>query len=63
MSGFLVVEGERGMLCLGAKGLSLREEGALGVALDVTSFDCVPDIDSFVLCDNRVLCELNIRRV
>jgi hypothetical protein len=63
MSGLLVVEGERGILCLGAKGLSLREEGVLGVALDVTFFDCVPDIDSFVLYNNRVLCELNIRRM
>jgi hypothetical protein len=43
--------------------LSLGEEGALGIALDVTSFDYVPNIDSFVLCDNRVLYELNIRRV
>jgi len=63
MSGFLVVEEEQGILCLGVKGLSLREEGALGVALDVTSFDCVPNIDSFILYDNYVLCELNIRRV
>jgi hypothetical protein len=55
MSGFLVVEGERGMLCLGAKGLFLGEEGALGVASDVISFDCVPDIDSFVLRKLRAL--------
>jgi hypothetical protein len=58
MSGFLVVEGERGMLCLGAKGLSLEEEGALGVASNVVSFDCVLDIDSSMLYDDRVLCEL-----
>ena len=60
MSGFLIVEGERGILCLGAKGLSLREEGALGIALDVTSFDYIPDIDSFMLCNNRMLYKLNI---
>jgi hypothetical protein len=63
MSGFLVVEGERGMLCLGIKGLFLGEEGALGVASDVISFNCVPDIDSFVLCLDCVVCELGIRRV
>jgi hypothetical protein len=49
MSGFLVIEGERGILCLGVKGLFLREEGALGVALDVISFDYIPNINFFVL--------------
>jgi len=63
MSGFFVVEGERGILCLGAKGFSLEGEGTLGVALDVISFDCVPDINPFVLCHGRVLCELGIRRM
>jgi hypothetical protein len=60
MSSFLVVEGERGILCLGIKGLSLREKSVLSIALDVTSFNYIPNIDSFVLCNNCVLCELNI---
>jgi hypothetical protein len=51
------------MLCLGIKGLSLREKGALSVALDITSFNCVSNINSFVLCDNYMLYKLNIRRV
>jgi hypothetical protein len=63
MSGFLVIEGERGMLYLGAKGLSLREEGALDIALDVTSFNYIPNINSFILYNNYVLYKLNIRRV
>jgi hypothetical protein len=63
MSGLLIIEGEQGMLCLGAKGLSLREEGVLSVALDVTFFNYIPNIDSFMLCNNRVLYKLNIRRV
>jgi hypothetical protein len=49
MSGFLVIEGEQGILCLGAKGLFLGEEGVLGVASDVISFNYIPNINSFVL--------------
>jgi hypothetical protein len=63
MSGFLVIKGEQGILYLGIKGLFLGEEGALGVALDVISFNCVPNINSFVLCLDYVVCELGIRRV
>jgi hypothetical protein len=58
MSGFLIVEGEQGMLCLGIKGLSLKEEGALGIASNMVSFNCVLDIDSFILYDNYMLCKL-----
>jgi hypothetical protein len=60
MSSFLIIKGERSILCLGVKGLSLREEGALNIALDVTSFNYIPNINSFVLCNNRVLYKLNI---
>jgi hypothetical protein len=60
MSGFLVVEGERGILYLGIKRLFLGEEGALGVASDVISFNYIPDINSFILCLNYVVCELGI---
>ena len=60
MSSFLVVEGEQGILYLGAKGLSLREEGVLGLALDVTSFDYIPNINSFMLYNDRMLYKLNI---
>ena len=60
MSGFLVIEGEQGILYLGAKGLSLREEDALGLALDVTSFNYIPNINSFILYNNRMLYKLNI---
>jgi hypothetical protein len=60
MSGFFIIEGEQGILCLGVKGLSLREEGALNIALDVTSFNYIPDINSFILYNNCVLCKLNI---
>jgi hypothetical protein len=60
MSSFLVVEGEWGILCLGIKGLFLREEDALGVALDVISFNHIPNIDSFVLCLNYVFYKLGI---
>jgi hypothetical protein len=63
MSSFLVIKGEQGILCLGAKGLSLGEEGAFSIALDVTSFNCISNINSFVLYNNRVLYKLNIRRV
>jgi hypothetical protein len=49
MSGFLVIKEEQGILCLSIKGLFLREEGALGVALDVISFNYIPNINSFVL--------------
>ena len=60
MSGFLVVEEEQGILCLGVKGLSLREEGALSIALDVTSFNYIPNINSFILYNNYMLYKLNI---
>jgi hypothetical protein len=60
MSGFFIIEGERGILYLGAKGLSLREEGALSLALNVTSFNYILNIDSFVLYNNYVLYKLNI---
>jgi hypothetical protein len=63
MSSFLIIEGERGILCLGAKGLSLKEEGVLSIALDVTSFDYILNINSFMLCNNYVLYKLNIQRV
>jgi hypothetical protein len=55
MSGFLVVEGERGILYLGAKGLFLGEEGILGVASDMISFNYIPNINSFVLHKLRAL--------
>ena len=60
MSGFFIIEGERGILCLGVKELSLREEGALNIALDVTSFNYILNINSFILYNNRVLYKLNI---
>ena len=63
MSGFLIIKEEQGILYLSAKGLSLREEGALSIALDITSFNYIPNINSFMLYNNRVLYKLNIRRV
>jgi hypothetical protein len=55
MSGFLVIEEEQGILCLGAKGLFLREEGVLGIALDVIFFNYIPNINSFILRKSRAL--------
>jgi hypothetical protein len=62
MSGFLIVEGEQGMLCLGVKGLFLKEEGVLNIAFNIVSFNCVLDIDSSMLYNDYVLCELLFRR-
>jgi hypothetical protein len=48
------------MLCLSVNGLSLREKGALSIALDIISFNYISNIDSFILCYNCVLCELGV---
>ena len=61
MFSFLIIKEERGILCLDVKGLSFREEGTLNIVLDVTSFNYISNINSFVLYNNYVLCELNIR--
>ena len=63
MSSFLIMDREQGMLCLGANRLSLKEKGILGIALDIISFNCVPNINSFVLYYNYMLCELGVWRV
>jgi hypothetical protein len=60
MSSFLIIDRERGILYLGINRLSLREEGALGIALNVISFNYIPNINSFILYYNYVLCELGI---
>ena len=63
MSSFLIIEGERGILYLDIKGLSLREECALSIALDMTSFNYIFNINSFVLYNNYMLYKLNIQRL
>jgi hypothetical protein len=60
MSSFLIIEGERGILCLSIKGLSFREEDMLSIVLDVTSFNYILNINSFILYNNYILYKLNI---
>jgi hypothetical protein len=43
------VDGERGILCRGLKGLSPKEEGILDILLGMVLFNCGIDIDSFEL--------------
>jgi hypothetical protein len=45
---FLIIKGERGILCLSIKRLSLREEDILNIALDVISFNYIPYFNSFI---------------
>lgn len=43
------MDGERGILCRGLKGLLPKEEGILDILLGIVLFDCGIDIDSFEL--------------
>jgi hypothetical protein len=60
MSSFLIINKERGMLCLGANKLSLKEESILNIALNIISFNYIPNINSFILYNNYILCKLGV---